>query len=218
MLRRDIGTIQDAGQLHEHVLNVFRPAADVGRPQTQRVCLQRQTGDQPPAVGEFLSDAHEFQVVHSHVGRVPGNGKRLAHRSARRDHDPAGLRSPASCTGRPRHAHGERRTLRKAHAHLDPPSVGAIPFPDALHCRDEPEGSARVPIQQQRVQTIQADERARWQRPQVIAVHPKYSHVAQACEYSLRQRPQPIVVHPNGFQTDQPGEHPGGQRREAVVV
>ena len=121
VLRRDIGTIQDTGQLHEHVLDLFRHAADVGCPQTQRVCLQRQTGDQPPAVGEFLSDAHEFQVVQSHVGRVPGNGKRLAHHPACRDHDPAGLRSPAPCTGRPRHAHGERRTLRKAHAHFDPP-------------------------------------------------------------------------------------------------
>ena len=185
MLRRDIATVQDVGQLHKHVLDLFRPAADVGRTQTQRVRLQHQPGDHPPIVGEFLSDAHEFYIVQSHVGRVPGNGKRLAYHSACRDHDPAGL-SSASCTGRPRHAHGERRTLRKVHSHLGPPAVGSLPFPDTFHCRDEPEGSARVPIQQQRAQTIQADERARGQRPQVVAVHPKGSHVAQACERYLR--------------------------------
>ena len=64
------------------------------------------SGDPAPIVGEFLSDAHKFRVAQGHVGHAPGNGKRLAHHLASRDHDPAGLRSPASCTGRPRHAQG----------------------------------------------------------------------------------------------------------------
>ena len=223
VLRRDLAALQDAGRLHERVTDLFRPSAGVARTQMQRVCLQYQPGDQPRTVesrivGKFLSDAHEFRVAQDHTGNAPGNGNRLAHHLAGRDHEHAGLRSPAPCSGRPRHAHGERRTLRKAHPHLDPPAVGDITFLKALRCRDEGEGSARVPIQQQCLQTIQAGERARGERRQVVAVQTKRSQTAHAGEYSFRQSPQAIVVQPKSFQTDQPREHPGGQRRQAVVV
>ena len=197
---------------------MFRPAADVARSQTQRVCLQHQPGDQPRTVEEFLGDAHEFRVAQGHVGNAPGNGKGLAYHLAGRNRDPAGLRNPARCVGRPRHAHGKRRTLRKAHSHLDPLTVGAITFPDVLHRRDEGEGSARVPIQQQCLQTIRAGERTRGQRRQIVAIQLKCSQTAQPGEHPLGENPQAIVVQPKGFQTAQPGEHPGGQRHQPVVV